>query len=53
MIDLSKYIGKKVKCTFGKGSFPLVGTVSFTSPTNPLWDEYRYTIANWNFTSTL
>ena len=52
MIDLSKYIGKKVKCTFGKGSSPLVGTVSFTSPKHYCCDEYPYNIANWLFTPT-
>jgi len=46
MIDLSKYIGKKVKCTFSNGSIPLVGTVSFTSPISQWCDEYPYNIVN-------
>lgn len=52
MIDLSKYVGKKVKCIFDTTTPPLVGTVSFTSPTHPFCDEYPYNIANWMFTST-
>jgi len=52
MIDLSKHVGKKVKCTFDTTTPPLVGTVSFTNPTHPFCDEYPYNIANWIFTST-
>jgi hypothetical protein len=52
MIDLSKYVGKKVKCIFDTTTPPLVGTVSFTNPTHSLCDEYPYNIANWIFTST-
>ena len=52
MIDLSKYVGKKVKCTFGDGGSPLVGTVSFTSPINQWCDEYPYNISIWQFSST-
>jgi hypothetical protein len=51
MIDLSKYINKKVKCFFVDGT-SLVGTVSFTSSTHSCCDEYPYIVANWLFTST-